>query len=63
MMEKFMMWLAPKVDWLVSKIPGRETYWTLPWGNDGRGTKVYLWPFVGVAIVISAAWVIDNYVI
>lgn len=33
---------------------------TLPFGNDGRGTKVYLWPFVGVAVIMFAAVQIDK---
>lgn len=26
--------------------------WVLPWGNDGRGTVIKLWPFVGLAIIV-----------
>jgi len=37
-------------------------YWTLPFGNGGRGTRVYLFPFVGVAVVAAAAPLI-NYMI
>ena len=36
---------------------------TLPFGNEGRGTKVYLWPFVGAALICLAAWSIDTYII
>lgn len=36
-----------------------DIHWTLPWGNGGRGTPVYLWPFVGVAVVLLLAWGID----
>jgi len=27
-------------------------HWVLPFGNEGRGTKVYLWPFMGLAVFI-----------
>jgi len=37
-----------------------EIHYLLPWGNGGRGTKVFLWPFVGVAIVSIAAPIIDR---
>ena len=37
-------------------------YWTLPFGNDGRGTRVYLFPFVGVLVTILGAMII-NYII
>jgi len=30
-----------------------DIHYTLPWGNDGRGTRVYLWPFVGVAVFLA----------
>lgn len=38
-------------------------YWTLPFGNSGRGTKVYLFPFVGVAVTLLFAWIVDNYIV
>lgn len=37
-----------------------EIHYLLPWGNDGRGTKVYLWPFVGVTIILIFASLIDK---
>lgn len=36
-----------------------EIHWTLPFGNEGRGTKVYLWPFVMVTAVSILAPVIN----
>jgi len=36
-----------------------EIHCTLRFGNDGRGTKVYLFPFVGVAIVLGTAMIIN----
>lgn len=33
-----------------------------PFGNDGRGTRIYLYPFVFVAVVATAAPLI-NYMI
>jgi hypothetical protein len=41
----------------------KEIYYTLPWGNDGRGTRVYLWPFLWVIGILFAAWIIDNWII
>ena len=38
-------------------------YWTLPFGNGGRGTRVYLFPFVGVAAVAVIAPIIDKFLI
>ena len=35
---------------------GRDIYLQLPWGNEGRGTKVYLWPFTLGATVLGPAY-------
>ena len=37
-------------------------YYLAPFGNGGRGTRIYLWPFVGVAVIAIAAPLI-NYMI
>lgn len=34
-------------------------HYLLPFGNGGRGTKVYLFPFVGVAVIALAAPLIN----
>ena len=35
----------------------KELGWRLPWGNDGRGMVIYLWPFVGVGLfVLAVLW-------
>ena len=51
-LDKFMAWLHLKPLWLPKL--GDGFYLTLPWGNDGRGTRVYLWPFVAIAIFLAA---------
>ena len=38
-------------------------HYTLPFGNGGRGTKVFLWPFVGVAVMTIAMPLIDRFLI
>jgi len=35
---------------------GRDIYLQLPWGNEGRGTKIYLWPFTAGATVLGGAY-------
>ena len=37
-----------------------EIHYLAPFGNGGRGTKVFLWPFVGVAVVAVLAPVVDH---
>lgn len=39
-----------------------DIHYLAPFGNGGRGTKIYLFPFVGVAVVAGAAPLI-NYMI
>lgn len=39
-----------------------DIHYLAPFGNDGRGTKIYLYPFVFVAVVAVAAPLI-NYMI
>jgi hypothetical protein len=38
----------------------KDIYWTLPFGNEGRGTRVYLWPFVYVAAILLIAVLSDK---
>jgi len=51
-LDALMAWLHPKLVFLPKL--GGGIYWTLPFGNDGRGTRVYLWPFVGFALIMAA---------
>jgi len=39
-----------------------DIHYLAPFGNGGRGTKIHLYPFVFVAVVITAAPLI-NYMI
>lgn len=34
-------------------------HYLAPFGNDGRGTRIYLYPFVFVAVVSAAAPLIN----
>jgi len=36
-----------------------DIHYLLPYGNGGRGTKIYLYPFVFVAVVSAAAPLIN----
>lgn len=38
----------------------KDIFWTLPFGNDGRGTRVYLWPFIWVAVILMLAVIADK---
>ena len=49
-MDAIMAWLHDKLSWLPKL--GGGFFITLPFGNDGRGTRVYLWPFVAVGIFV-----------
>jgi len=35
-------------------------HYLAPFGNDGRGTRIYLFPFVGVAVVAIVAPIING---
>lgn len=39
---------------------GRGIYLQLPWGNEGRGTKLYLWPVTFGGTVLGAAYAGDK---
>lgn len=37
-----------------------DIHYLAPFGNGGRGTRIYLFPFVGVAVVAGIAPIIDH---
>jgi len=43
----------------ITKLGGGK-FWLAPWGNEGRGTPIYLWPFVVFAIFLALILVYDR---
>jgi len=54
-LAKTKAWFA-KFEWLAKFM---DIHYLLPYGNGGRGTKIYLYPFVFVAVVSIAAPLIN----
>jgi hypothetical protein len=39
---------------------GGGKYWTLPFGNEGRGTRVYLWPLTTMGVFVLILLFVDH---
>jgi len=58
MLDRFAAWLTPKIRaW--NDFIGDGQYWTLPFGNDGRGTRVYHHVILNFILVLGIIVIMD----